>query len=253
MNPTRLAGWSASITRRICLTLVLGLIGSWAALAQVAVGAAVHAKGWKSVGPAPPTVAAPIAALPAFRTIYLNTRGGGLFKSTNGGSSFVGLENSIRGASSLAVDPRDPNVVYVGGSQVDRRRRNLELHGGRRRHRAGHGSLESGRPLWPRRRDSEDRRCRRDLVLGGGGRPGARFPRDQSVRHGRALRRHPGRRRVQVRRRRSQLEPDRHRLDRVVAARRSEQRQHRLCRVRTATVSTRAPTEATRSCGSDRR
>ncbi len=90
-------------------------MGPLAALAEGAAGEAVRGGGWKSVGPAPPTVAAPIVALPAFRTIYLNTRGGGLFKSTNGGSSFVGLPNSIRGASSLAVDPRDPNVVYVGG------------------------------------------------------------------------------------------------------------------------------------------
>jgi photosystem II stability/assembly factor-like uncharacterized protein len=84
------------------------------ASAEVEPSAPVRARGWKSVGPAPPTVAAPIAAHLPSRTIYLNTLGGGLFKSTNGGSTFVALEGSLRGYSSLAVDPRDPDVVYVG-------------------------------------------------------------------------------------------------------------------------------------------
>ena len=116
MNSKRLSNWAKAAFRGVGVLLAAaGLIWPTAAIAEVEGSGSVHARGWKSVGPAPPTVAAPIAALPAFRTIYVNTRGGGLFKSTNGGSSFVGLENSIRGASSLAVDPRDPNVVYVGG------------------------------------------------------------------------------------------------------------------------------------------
>ena len=115
MNPTRLARRSVSILRRMCLTLVLGiLIGPPAALAQVGAGVAIRARGWKSVGPAPPSIAAPVAAFPGGRTIYINSLGGGLFRSRNGGSTFVALEGSPRGYSSLAVDPRDPNVVYVG-------------------------------------------------------------------------------------------------------------------------------------------
>ena len=112
----RNGSWRRYSRRTVSLALaVAGLCWSMTGMAASAASASARVRGWKSVGPAPPTVAAPIVALPAFRTIYLNTRGGGLFKSTNGGSSFVALENSIRGASSLAVDPRDPNVVYVGG------------------------------------------------------------------------------------------------------------------------------------------
>ncbi len=116
MAPTRLSTRAKAAFQGLGVLLAMaGLIWPTAAMAEVDATDSVQAHGFKSVGPAPPTVAAPIVALPAFRTIYVNTRGGGLFKSTNGGSSFVGLENSIRGASSLAVDPRDPNVIYVGG------------------------------------------------------------------------------------------------------------------------------------------
>jgi photosystem II stability/assembly factor-like uncharacterized protein len=102
--------------RRISLLLLVLLIGPLAALAQVESDAAGRG-GWKSVGPAPPTIGAPIAAFPSWRRIYINTLGGGLFRSKNGGSTFVALENSPRGESTLAVDPRDPNVVYVGFSK----------------------------------------------------------------------------------------------------------------------------------------
>lgn len=115
MDLRRSTHWSGSALPRMGLVLALGAsIFPMAALAEVEATAPVAARGWKSVGPAPPSIFAPIVALPAFRTIYINTAGGGLFKSTNGGSSFVGLENSPRGETSLAVDPTDPNVVYVG-------------------------------------------------------------------------------------------------------------------------------------------
>lgn len=118
MNSTRFANWSVTALRRMCLTLTLGaLIWPMAAIGEVEASVAAPARGWNSVGPAPPTVLAPISAHLASRTIYINSLGGGLFKSTNGGSSFVALENSPRGASSLAVDPTDPNVVYVGFSK----------------------------------------------------------------------------------------------------------------------------------------
>ena len=208
------------------------LLWPMAALGEVAAGDSAHGRGWKSVGPAPPTVAAPIASLPAFRTIYLNTRGGGLFKSTNGGSSFVGLESSIRGAASLAVDPRDPNVVYVGSFKSIDGGETWDFMGGGGDTASGHGSLESGRPLLASKARSRRPSTAERPGSSAGRRLGAGLPRDRPLRHGRALRRNQGRRRVQVRRRRSELEPDRHRRDRVVAARRPEQRQRRLCRYR---------------------
>ena len=108
MRSIRLADWSGAAVRGICLALALG------GLIWPAVGIAeVEARGWKSVGPAPPAIAAPIAVHLPSRTIYVSSLGGGIFKSTNGGSSFVALDNP-RGYSSLALDPNDPDVVYLG-------------------------------------------------------------------------------------------------------------------------------------------
>jgi subtilisin-like proprotein convertase family protein/photosystem II stability/assembly factor-like uncharacterized protein len=48
--------------------------------------------------------------------IYTTSAGGGVWKSTNGGSSWTGLSDSWTGlnAESVAIHPTDPNTVYVG-------------------------------------------------------------------------------------------------------------------------------------------
>ena len=190
------------------------------------------ARGWKSVGPAPPAIAAPIAALPAFsHDLHQQPGEAASSRARTEAPPSSRLENSPRRESSLAVDPRDPNVVYVGWLQVDRRRRDLELHGGRRAlswswiRRTRTSSMALGGD------DSEDHRRRSDLVSRRGRRLGRRSslaisPFNTNVLYAG----HPGEGAFKSVDGGASWTPDRHRLDRVVASGRSEQRQHRLCR-----------------------
>ena len=95
MVTRHLARWSKAATLQTFLALALGaLILPAAGLADVKSPDSFRARGWKSVGPAPPAILAPIAAHPPSGTIYIGSLGGGVFKSTNGGSRFVPLDNS---------------------------------------------------------------------------------------------------------------------------------------------------------------
>ena len=73
--------------------------------------------GWKSVGPAPPSVSAAIAADAASHTIYLAGFGGVFLKSTDGGRTLRTRELGPAGAPSIAMamGPHDPNLVYAAG------------------------------------------------------------------------------------------------------------------------------------------
>ena len=68
---------------------------------------------WRSVGPNVAAVTVPIASHAPSRTIYV-----GLLKSTDGGATFVGLNDEFIGSPSLAMDPNNPNLVYAGGSKT---------------------------------------------------------------------------------------------------------------------------------------
>ena len=78
--------------------------------------------GWRSIGPAPPAITTPIVADVASHTIYIGSAGAGVLKSTNGGATFVAVNNG-RGhplllqegsiISGLVIAPNNPNVVYV--------------------------------------------------------------------------------------------------------------------------------------------
>jgi photosystem II stability/assembly factor-like uncharacterized protein len=67
-------------------------------------------------GPALALAVAPSAP----ETVYVGTRGGGVFRSMNGGRSWTSaglalqFPLTLRGVGSLAVDPRSPNTVYAG-------------------------------------------------------------------------------------------------------------------------------------------
>jgi photosystem II stability/assembly factor-like uncharacterized protein len=74
-----------------------------------------QAHAWQSVGPAPPAIGAAIAAHAPSHTIYIVGEGRGVLKSTDGGTTFVTVNNEITGAVSMVMDPNDPNVVYTGG------------------------------------------------------------------------------------------------------------------------------------------
>lgn len=77
--------------------------------------AAMDGAAWQSVGPAPPAIEAAIAADAATRTIYVASAGGGVLKSTNDGASFQAVNSGLDALSvtAMAMDPRDPDVVYV--------------------------------------------------------------------------------------------------------------------------------------------
>ena len=59
----------------------------------------------------------PIAVDPRrFSTLYVGTMGGGVFKSTDGGKTWHGLNEGLGDLDvfSLAVDPHDSSVLYAG-------------------------------------------------------------------------------------------------------------------------------------------
>src|SRR5689334_2246828 len=91
----------------ILLCLCLGLVES------------LHAQvPWNYLGPAgAPARVVMLAADPRSDSVlYAVTPGGGLWKTTEGGSSWTALTDAISSLQvcSVAVDPRSPDVVYVG-------------------------------------------------------------------------------------------------------------------------------------------
>jgi photosystem II stability/assembly factor-like uncharacterized protein len=70
---------------------------------------------WGAIGPAPPPVEAPVAVHAASGTIYVASFGGGVFKSTDDGKSFVAVNKGLSPltvtAMGMAAD--DPNTVYA--------------------------------------------------------------------------------------------------------------------------------------------
>jgi photosystem II stability/assembly factor-like uncharacterized protein len=77
-----------------------------------------HSYAWRAVGPAPPAIGAAIVAHPPSHTIYIAGEGRGVLKSTDGGTTFVTVNNEITGTGSMVMDPNDPNVVYAGGAKT---------------------------------------------------------------------------------------------------------------------------------------
>jgi photosystem II stability/assembly factor-like uncharacterized protein len=71
--------------------------------------------GWHSVGPAPPAITTPIVADAATHTIYVGSAGAGVLKSTNGGATFVAVNNGLGGSivTGLAIASNNVNVVYA--------------------------------------------------------------------------------------------------------------------------------------------
>ncbi len=80
--------------------------------------AANRSGAWQSVGPAPPAIGAAITVHTPSHTIYIAGEGGSVLKSTDGGTTFVALNDGPQGVVSMVMDPNDPNVVYAGGAKT---------------------------------------------------------------------------------------------------------------------------------------
>src|SRR6266852_365020 len=106
-----------TIAARLVASVLLGLLVSsllTAAQAQIGVPHATQStpRAWKSVGPAPPSIPAAIAAHAPSHTIYIGSLGGGVLKSTDGGATFTAFNNGVSPTvTSMVMDPNDPNVV----------------------------------------------------------------------------------------------------------------------------------------------
>lgn len=70
---------------------------------------------WHSIGPAPPAITTPIVADAASHTVYIGSAGAGVLRSTNGGATFVAVNNGLGGSiiTGLAIAPNSSNVVYA--------------------------------------------------------------------------------------------------------------------------------------------
>jgi len=88
----------------------LSILGAVAGAATAA-----EPRGWESVGPAPPTILAPIAADARTHTIYVGSVGGGVIQSTDGGRTFHAASNGLPSGTitGLLVSPDNPKVAYV--------------------------------------------------------------------------------------------------------------------------------------------
>ncbi|HTR03689.1 MAG TPA: hypothetical protein VMN82_10875 [Thermoanaerobaculia bacterium] len=109
---------STSPKPRFVSALGIGVAALAVACGLVAAPANVPLRpsGWKEIGPGPASVEAAIAVDAPSNTIYIVGIGGSVLKSTDGGAKFAAVDNGLtsRGATSMAMFPRDPNVVYLG-------------------------------------------------------------------------------------------------------------------------------------------
>jgi photosystem II stability/assembly factor-like uncharacterized protein len=109
---------------------ITSLLGTFAALslplaAQQLDSASLQHFRWRNVGPANMGGRiTDVAGIPwPSRTFYVSTAAGGVFKSTNAGTSFRAVLDTARIASggSLAIAPSDTNTVYFGTGEQNSR------------------------------------------------------------------------------------------------------------------------------------
>ena len=100
-------GFARGSSKRLGLALaVIGFFRGLGAVAEVGVVDAAAIPGWRSIGPAPGALPAPVVANAASGTIYMGALSGPLLKSSDGGSSFAKVDSwPDIGSFSIAMDP----------------------------------------------------------------------------------------------------------------------------------------------------
>ncbi|HEX3160498.1 MAG TPA: hypothetical protein VHQ45_18410, partial [Gemmatimonadaceae bacterium] len=112
-------------SRRTLLRCALALALPAALPAQPSDSALVAAFRWRNIGPA--SIGGRIVDIEAverdFATVFLATASGGVFKSTNAGTTWTPIFDRYRSASigDVAVFQRDPNIVWVGTGEANNR------------------------------------------------------------------------------------------------------------------------------------
>jgi photosystem II stability/assembly factor-like uncharacterized protein len=106
--------------RRLALAFVLVFSGVFAALAQVN-PALVGGMQWRQIGPFRGGRVLAVAGVPGDpNTYYFGAVAGGVFKSTNGGMTWVPTfdKQSVSSIGAIAVADADHNVLYVGTGEA---------------------------------------------------------------------------------------------------------------------------------------
>lgn len=76
---------------------------------------------WRSIGPYRGGRSAAVTGVPGKPNLYyMGSTGGGVWKTQDGGQTWVNISDSAFGGSigAVAVSEYDPNVIYVGGGEV---------------------------------------------------------------------------------------------------------------------------------------
>jgi photosystem II stability/assembly factor-like uncharacterized protein len=76
---------------------------------------------WREIGPARGGRSVAVAGSPQRPMEYwMGTTGGGVYKTTNGGTTWTPASDRFFGGTigAIAVDPRNPDIVYVGGGET---------------------------------------------------------------------------------------------------------------------------------------
>ncbi|HEX8945572.1 MAG TPA: glycosyl hydrolase, partial [Gemmatimonadaceae bacterium] len=80
---------------------------------------------WRLVGPFRGGRAVAVVGDPTKRNVfYFGSVNGGVWKTTNGGTSWSNVtdgKSTISSVGAIAIAPSDPNVIYVGGGESDLR------------------------------------------------------------------------------------------------------------------------------------
>jgi hypothetical protein len=102
--------------RGVHIAALIALVALLSALLPAYSSAGVNR--WTTNGPQGLPVSAIVISPSAPATLYAGARGGGVFKSTNGGQSWTAVNDGLTDIfiDALAIDPSEPATLYAGGS-----------------------------------------------------------------------------------------------------------------------------------------